>query len=191
MHRSICLAVAIAVTTACQQPLRGETFDERWEPIGSAKTHHFKSTPDLLNDRAVDPKQLIQKSSITEGAPRKRSMRTISGVLPPREFDRPYPLDNLLIVERYASEAEVRLAGCRKSKPPLSGYLACSWANLASWSEERKMLVSGCRIIMASDAILIAHGLEPVSTYRHEIGHCNGWRGDHAGARDYHYEVRR
>jgi len=95
----------------------------------------------LLNDRAVDPEQLT----------RKRRMRTISGVLPPREFGRPYPLNNLLIVERYASEAEVRLAGCRKSKPLLSGYLACSWANLASWSEERKMLVTGCRIVMASD----------------------------------------
>jgi hypothetical protein len=45
-------------------------------------------------------------------------------------------------------------------------------------------LVGGCLIVVLEDKDLIAAGFNPEHVLRHEIGHCNGWGGDHAGHRD-------
>ncbi len=39
-----------------------------------------------------------------------------------------------------------------------------------------------CRITIVSDAVAISLGYDPKILLRHEMGHCNGWRG-HPGAR--------
>lgn len=167
MHRLIYLALSVAaLVTACQQPLRSETLDERWR--GASRFEEL----------------LDNKTTSVESKPLKRDMFT-RGLLPPLQFDHPYPLDNLLVVERYTSEDEVRAAGCYRTMPPIDGYLACAWGHKQFWSEERNRFVPGCRVVMASDEILLAHGLDPEMVYRHEIGHCNGWGTAHSGGRDY------
>jgi hypothetical protein len=40
-----------------------------------------------------------------------------------------------------------------------------------------------CWIFLAPDEDIGAHGLTTELVLRHEIGHCNGWRHDHPGAR--------
>ena len=89
-------------------------------------------------------------------------------VLPPAEYDHPYK--GHLRVTRVASEAEVR-----EMCPGVTftlGALACT---------HRTSL--GCFVTMVSDAIIREHGTTPQTVLRHEIAHCNGWPGDHRGAR--------
>jgi hypothetical protein len=40
-----------------------------------------------------------------------------------------------------------------------------------------------CHILRADDETIRKHGWTPEIVLRHEIGHCNGWRGHHPGAR--------
>src|SRR5262249_6210787 len=40
-----------------------------------------------------------------------------------------------------------------------------------------------CEIYIVADEVLATVGLDYETTLRHELGHCNGWGGDHAGAR--------
>jgi hypothetical protein len=41
----------------------------------------------------------------------------------------------------------------------------------------------GCLIVIVGDAVLARKLLSFEIIKRHEIGHCNGWGDDHAGAR--------
>jgi hypothetical protein len=40
-----------------------------------------------------------------------------------------------------------------------------------------------CRVVLANEEIIESWGFSLATIYRHEIAHCNGWPGDHKGAR--------
>jgi hypothetical protein len=42
-----------------------------------------------------------------------------------------------------------------------------------------------CHVYIADDEILKAEKMPYDAVYRHEIGHCNGWPGDHLGWRQW------
>ena len=86
-------------------------------------------------------------------------------LLPPEEYDHSYQGNLVLIVAK--NQEEVR-AYCPGTKfHPLVGALACSFRNVPT-------------VIMVSTRL---HGRVPTHGRRHEIAHCNGWPGDHKGAR--------
>jgi hypothetical protein len=88
-------------------------------------------------------------------------------VLPPKEFD--YPYRGKLTVTRSPSQAEIR-ANCSPTSFPY--HLGCA-----------RLTAFGCDILMADDAFIRKSGWTPEIVMRHEIGHCNGWPGDHRGGR--------
>ena len=86
--------------------------------------------------------------------------------LPPTEFDRPYAGKLTVLKEdHYAFIRHV----CRDTP----NALACSYRTYDSVSGE----TLSCLIMLGP----VAHNDEQV--LRHEMGHCNGWPGDHPGAR--------
>jgi hypothetical protein len=90
-------------------------------------------------------------------------------ILPPVEYDHPYP--GKLTIYRVKTQDEVRFF----CMPFRSGpAYACNlrWEDIA------------CTIYIAADEVLAEVGLTYEITLRHEIGHCNGWKTpDHADAR--------
>ena len=44
--------------------------------------------------------------------------------------------------------------------------------------------LDSCRIILIDDAVMKARGWTTELLLRHEIGHCNGWPGNHPGERE-------
>ena len=91
-------------------------------------------------------------------------------IVPPIEYDYPFPGD--LRIARVDSEAAVRIA-CAGADFK-SGYaMACNYR----WGWHR------CDVFIAADEVLATVGLTYEVALRHEIGHCNGWPGDHHGAR--------
>jgi|SRR5262245_30346840 hypothetical protein len=93
------------------------------------------------------------------------------GLLPPKEYDRPYKGELELI--RARDQAEVR-ARCDQRINFGKHAIACA----SAWPR-----LNQCRIIMLSDEDIVALGYDPVVVMRHEIGHCNGWSSLHTGAR--------
>jgi hypothetical protein len=83
-------------------------------------------------------------------------------VLPPVEFDHPYEGN---LIEVRADKDEIA------SSCPEISRLGCAWRINSQW----------CRIVIANDDIIEAAGLTFEIVRRHEIGHCNGWPGDHQG----------
>jgi hypothetical protein len=100
--------------------------------------------------------------------------------LPPIEYDKPYTGE--LTIVRLTNEAEV-LAICTVGK----SKRAC--AKVIDGPPSR------CVIIMLTDEKLKIYGdNHPALVMRHELGHCNGWDGDHRGERgpiftDTHIEM--
>jgi hypothetical protein len=88
------------------------------------------------------------------------------GVLPPVEYDKPYP--GKLTITR--GSQFVMQQGCPKTTLPIT--LGCARHNETE-----------CWIIIATDPILRAAGLTYEIVLRHEVGHCGGWPNDHRGAR--------
>jgi hypothetical protein len=86
-------------------------------------------------------------------------------VIPPLEYDHPY--NGKVIVERSTSQAEIR-SRCDPSTFPY--HLGCS-----------RLRPDGCYILLADDEFIRKHGWTSDIVLRHEIGHCNGWPGDHRG----------
>lgn len=88
-------------------------------------------------------------------------------VLPPIEHDHPYAGKLKLI--RVKTEKEVS-ALC-----PATTFrykLGCAYPATQS-----------CRVIIVGDGVLEKAGYTYETVLRHELGHCNGWGGDHWGAR--------
>ena len=96
-------------------------------------------------------------------------------LLPPEEYDIPY--EGKLVVTLVDSEAEV-MKQCPKTNFPAK--LGCAF-------QFRQIYPGGpyaeCRIIMPKEEIIESWGFSLATIYRHEIGHCNGWPGDHKAAR--------
>ena len=92
--------------------------------------------------------------------------------LPPLEYDHPYAGE--IIINRVGPEVGVALS-CPTAGFPAGRAIACNQRRLGP--KER------CEIFIASDSIIASVGLTYEIVLRHEIGHCNGWSGDHQGAR--------
>ncbi len=85
-------------------------------------------------------------------------------IIPPKEYDRPY-----------AGKLEIVTTDLEKMKtlcPNTRGPMACTW-----------LYSDRCVIYITSDDIVRKRRLTPEMVLRHEMGHCNGWGPDHAGAR--------
>lgn len=88
-------------------------------------------------------------------------------IFPPAHYDRYYEGD---LTIKIVNNLEDLYAACDiRNEPRL---LACSMHTSTA-----------CLIIMVRDEIMRARGSTTGLLLRHEIGHCNGWGGDHAGER--------
>jgi hypothetical protein len=87
-------------------------------------------------------------------------------VLPPEQYDRFYDGD---LTIRIVPDLISLYAACGMEKP---GMLACAWHNAKS-----------CVIYMVEDRVMREKGYNTGILLRHEIGHCNGWPGDHPDRR--------
>lgn len=113
--------------------------------------------------------------STPNGTNYKPDKRADRQVVPPEYYDKPYYGN--LTVTRVATEKAVT-AVCPKT--PFPYKLGCSFqvapqAKDGTWA--------GCRVIVVADDVIAAAGYTTEIVYRHEMGHCNGWPGDHWGAR--------
>jgi hypothetical protein len=96
-------------------------------------------------------------------------------MLPPPEYDKPFTGEIVLI---RANRERMEIA-CPKSLYPLT--IGCATRYPPAWSRDGKDYL--CVVIILNDELL--KEVSPWSyevIWRHEIGHCNGWKG-HAGAR--------
>jgi len=91
-----------------------------------------------------------------------------AAALPPLEYDHPYKGHLDVVVAENAEQIRI---GCRKTGGG-SLRLAC-----ALRYEDH------CTIVRRPEADLLRAGFTLEVVMRHEIGHCNGWPQDHAGAR--------
>jgi hypothetical protein len=90
--------------------------------------------------------------------------------LPPLAFDHPYSGKQQVI----RAGAELMAHLCPRPDPG-KRMTGCA-VRVASGAE--------CLIVIANDEILRSVGIYDAKVIlRHEIGHCNGWPGDHPGAR--------
>jgi len=87
-------------------------------------------------------------------------------ILPPPEYDHEYEGD--LAIKMVDTLGELYVL-CMTRNPYM---LACSLQNSRS-----------CLVIMVNDEIMRKRGWTTGLLLRHEIGHCNGWSGDHPGQR--------
>lgn len=85
-------------------------------------------------------------------------------ILPPVEYDHFYEGD--LTIRMVGTIAELH-AICK-----IDGALACAFRNAQS-----------CVIVMVADEVMRSWNWTTGMLLRHEIGHCNGWPGDHQGQR--------
>lgn len=93
-------------------------------------------------------------------------------ILPPVEYDHAYK--GMLIVETVATREELRTQ-CGAAFGPWT--LGCAWRSTYP--------ADSCRIIMVDEKVMKAFGWRRDMILRHEIGHCNGWPGDHPGQRNW------
>jgi hypothetical protein len=88
-------------------------------------------------------------------------------VLPPAQYDKTY--HGTVFLTYAGSKADVRDL-CKRPDDPYA--LACSYA-----------MGSKCIIIIGPKKDIEEQGLTVDIAMRHELGHCNGWSGNHEGAR--------
>src|SRR5262249_18756388 len=96
------------------------------------------------------------------------------GVLPPLEYDYPYP-GKLEIVR--AGKEEMALVCPRTA---FNVTLGCAYRYNAF---SHYGLLGKCRIVIATDDILRSAGWPYDVVFRHERGHCENWPNHHPGAR--------
>jgi hypothetical protein len=99
-------------------------------------------------------------------AARAQTMNRDYPILPPVEYDYTYP--GQLNVNVVPTTKEIR-SHC--NLPETSGALACSFRGKI------------CTIYILPELELFRRGWDAKHVMRHEHGHCNGWSGDHKGAR--------
>jgi hypothetical protein len=91
-------------------------------------------------------------------------------ILPPVEFDHPY-----------AGKLTVETVATREELSEICGKAFTQWTLGCAFRHGN----NGCRIVLADESIIKARGWTVALIMRHEIGHCNGWPGDHPGERPY------
>jgi len=94
--------------------------------------------------------------------------------LPPPQYDHPYAGE--LIINRVGPEVGVALS-CPTANFVTGRAIACNLRTIGPGPKER------CEIFIAADSVIASVGLTFDLVLRHEIGHCNGWPGDHPYAR--------
>ena len=92
-------------------------------------------------------------------------------ILPPKQFDHPYA--GKLKVVTVLQREEMR-AFCGEAFRPWT--LGCA---------RRDETNNSCHIVIANDNIIREQKWTPELIMRHEIGHCNGWPGNHPGQRSW------
>lgn len=102
--------------------------------------------------------------------PPRRSECTRYCILPPVEYDKPYK--GKLTVETVPDQ-ETLARFCGAAYVP-GKTLGCASHDATS-----------CRVLLVPDEIIKARGWTRALMLRHELGHCNGWPGDHPGQRSY------
>jgi hypothetical protein len=114
-------------------------------------------------------KHILAAICLLAATPAMAQYAGTTGALPPVEYDHPY--SGKLTVERTPYQHVVR-QNCSYS--PFPYLLGCAKLFAA---EDR------CYILMMDDDYLAKLNFPPEIVLRHEIGHCNGWPGDHRGGR--------
>jgi hypothetical protein len=104
--------------------------------------------------------------SIGHVMPAPPAPQTRHPILPPVEYDKPY--DGDLTIKMVPTFEALRIA-CNVYNPAM---LACAIHNAKS-----------CVIYLVEDEVMRQRGWNTGLLLRHEIGHCNGWPGDHPGQR--------
>lgn len=99
-------------------------------------------------------------------AARAQTMNRDYPILPPVEYDHTYT--GQLKVNVVLTTKEIRF---HCNLPETSGALACSFRGKI------------CTIYVLPELELFRLGWNAKHVMRHEHGHCNGWGGDHKGAR--------
>jgi hypothetical protein len=98
-------------------------------------------------------------------------------ILPPPEYDHPYEGQVFVLV--VDSQADVR----DKCVSTRLQDVALACGGKATLKADPSITI--CQIVIANKEILEAHGYTYEAVMRHEIGHCNGWPGDHPNARPW------
>ena len=91
-----------------------------------------------------------------------------AATLPPLEYDHPYAGRLDVIVAENAEQIRI---GC-----PTTGGGSLGLACALRYEDH-------CTIVRRPEADIVRAGYTLNEVTRHEIGHCNGWAQDHAGAR--------
>jgi hypothetical protein len=99
-------------------------------------------------------------------------------LFPPAHYDHPYKGARLNIVEVHTQE-EVH-SGCKVSYAPVPYILGC----VTHDERDKTSSEYECTVYLHMDDIAKA-GWTVNTILRHEIGHCNGWTGNHLGATHY------
>lgn len=162
--------IATTILVACAGLAKAEIANTvKWAPIA----------PSPLWDRSGIPKwkpaapivnATLSVTKPTAPQPQKPIPdRRNLALLPPVEYDNAYT--GAWYIQTVDSQEAVR-----KNCPGATfshGYaLAC-----------KRQTGKTCLIIMAKPDIIKAEGFTDAIVMRHEMGHCAGWSGDHAGAR--------
>lgn len=90
-------------------------------------------------------------------------------ILPPEQYDHFYDGD---LTIKIVPDLVSLNAACSIDPDKQPNVLACAWHNAKS-----------CVIYMVDDRVMREKGWNTGILLRHEIGHCNGWPGDHPGRR--------
>jgi hypothetical protein len=90
-------------------------------------------------------------------------------VMPPPEYDHPFPGEVIVVRD---PQDYPRFGLCRISHPNPIGCTRSKGKN------------GVCLIYIADDDTLKRYDMPYDEVLRHEIAHCNGWGGDHAGGID-------
>jgi len=89
--------------------------------------------------------------------------------VPPAQYDRTFNGPLLITVVSTSDELKQR---CFNFNTP--GMLGCA-----------QLYAGKCEIFLLPDELIRERGWTTGLMIRHEIGHCNGWPGDHPGLRDH------
>lgn len=158
---------AIAVQQAAPTPL------EDIAPPSAERDYLYRapdSKPPPQKKGWLDIPSWVEKLG-PNGIDHKKALRQI---LPPVEYEKPYL--GKLTITRLATEKEIS-AVCPKTKYPYK--LGC--AQHSGPKPDGSYTV--CRIIIVFDSVIAKANLSFNDVFRHELAHCNGWGGDHWGAR--------
>lgn len=95
-------------------------------------------------------------------------------LLPPAKYDRSF--DGRVVIERHSGK-ELK-EHCIVPDP--DGVMACALGGEIKPNSYYRGWMSGvCTVHMLNDQELLVRGQRYDLVLRHEIGHCNGWTGNH------------